>query len=107
MTDEQGPFEAFGLPLPPELGELLKRQHDRAHIAADANQARIDRFLTALDVDGLMAMRTILCMGDMAKSLSANFWDGQVVSLLRYVHKVDPDTGKDPLATEHLDTEGQ
>lgn len=94
----QNPFEGL---LPPELTELLQKQHDRANIAADANQARIDNFLTSLDVDGLMAMRTILNMGDLGRNPTACFWDGQIVSLLRYGHKVDPDSGRNPLeATE-------
>lgn len=97
--------EAFGIPLPEGLAKAFKETHDRMRMAAEANEARVDAFLAGLSVDGLMALRTILCTGDMAKSCSANFWDGQIVSILKYVHKVDPDTGKDPLAVE-LPTEG-
>lgn len=96
MSDDQSGPEGFGIPIPRELAEMLQRQHDQAHMRADANAARVDRFLSSLDADGLMALRSVLCSGDMNKSCSANWYDGQAVSILRYVHKVDPDTG-DPL----------
>lgn len=99
MSDDQ-PFEAFGIPIPPEVVQALRKGHDQAHMAAEATAARVDAFLTGLDVDGLLAMRSILNTGDMNKSLSANYWDGQLVALLRYVHHVDPDTGLDPLAPD-------
>lgn len=94
---EESSFEGFGIPIPAGIIDELKKQHDRAHMSAEANQARIDRFLTELDVDGLLALRTILNMGDLDKNPTACFWDGQILSLLRYVHKVDPYTGRDPL----------
>lgn len=104
MSDES-PFEGFGipLPLPAELIETLRKQHDQAHMAADAEVARIDRFISGLDVDGLLALRVILNTGDMSKSVSANFFDGQLVSILKYVHGVDPASGKDPLAIPDTD----
>lgn len=91
--------EGFAFPLPPQIGEALQRQHDSMHMVAEALEVRIERFLSGLDVDGLLAMRTILCTGDMAKSNSANFFDGQIVAILRYVKGVDPDSGKNPLDT--------
>lgn len=91
-------FEGFGIPLPAELVDVLRRTTDRAHMTAEAMAARVDSFIAGLDVDGLMALRSILNTGDMTKSLSANFWDGQIVSILRHVHHVDPATGEpDPL----------
>lgn len=96
MPDES-PFEGFGIPVPPELAAVLQQAHDRISIAADAEAARIDRFLTGLDVDGLLALRRILNTGDMRKTASANFWDGQIVAIMKFVRGVDPDTGKDPL----------
>lgn len=100
MPDDE-PF-AFGLPLPipPELAEVLAKRHDMNHMAVEATTARVEAFLSGLDVDGLMAMRTILNQGDMTKSLTANFFDGQLVSILKYVKHVDPETGKDPLALD-------
>lgn len=104
MPDDNDPF-GFGipLPLPAELEQFLRAAHDRQHMETDATKAKIDRFLTELDADALVALRTILCMGELKKSAMANWWDGQCVALLKYVHHVDPDTGKDPLA---LDDEG-
>lgn len=101
MSDDQ-PFEGFGIPLPVphELVELLQKHHDVSHMTAEATEARVEAFISGLDVDGLMALRTILNQGDMVKSLSANFWDGQLISILRYVKHVDPATGKDPLAPD-------
>jgi hypothetical protein len=88
-----------GLPLPDELKQAIRAAHDQQHMAADAEAARVDSFITGLDVDGLMALRAILNTGDMTKSASANFWDGQLVALLKFVKHVDPFSGEpDPLA---------
>lgn len=100
MTDNDQPFEAFGIPIPTELVDALRKTHDRAHMSAEALAASVDTFISGLDIDGLMALRTILNTGDMTKSISANFFDGQLVAILRYVKGVDPETGKDPLATD-------
>lgn len=97
MPDEQ-PFDGFGIPLPAGLVEALNRHHDHAQMTAEALAARVDTFLSGLDVDGLMALRTMLNTGDMTKSITANFFDGQLVAILRYVKGVDPESGKDPLA---------
>jgi hypothetical protein len=96
---ESGGFEFVGgMPIPPEIGELLSKLHDRAHMTAEAEAARVDNFLANLDVDGLLALRAILNTGDMKASASANFWDGQLVSILKFIRKVDPATGQpDPL----------
>jgi hypothetical protein len=94
----EGPsFEGFGIPIPPEIADLLRKSHDQQHMTAEATAARVDAFISGLDVDSLMALRTILNQGDMIKSMSANFWDGQLVAILKYVKGVDPETGKDPL----------
>lgn len=98
MSDES--FEGFGVPfpLPAELVDILRKQTDRVHMTAEAMAAQVDGFLAGLDVEGLMSLRIILNTGDMNKSISANFFDGQVLALLKYVHHVDPESGKDPLA---------
>lgn len=94
----EDPFGAFGIPLPPELMEAFRKQHDQAHMTAEAMSARVDTFLAGLDVDGMLALRTMFNTGDLNKSVMANFFDGQLVAMLRYVHHVNPETGeKDPL----------
>lgn len=95
--DESG-FMGIPLPIPNEIIDALRKDHDRTHMVVDAAAARLDAFISGLDVDGLLALRTILNTGDMAKSVMANFFDGQLTAILRYVKGVDPETGKDPLA---------
>jgi hypothetical protein len=98
--DVPGGFGGFAFPIPPELEEALQKAHDQAHMRAEATAARVDNFLATLDVDGCIAMRTILNTGDMKGSVIANFFDGQMVAMLRYRHHVDPETGEpDPLTT--------
>lgn len=100
--DRSGDFFDFlgglSIPVPKELAERLARKHDQEHMMVEAAMARLDAFLTGLDVDGLLSLRLILGQNELASSPTANFWDGQCVALLRYVHHVDPGTGKDPLA---------
>lgn len=94
----EDPFGAFGIPLPPELLESFRKHNDRAHMTAEAMVTRVDTFLSGLDVDGLLALRTMFNTGDLNRSVMANFFDGQLVAILRYVHHVDPETGeKNPL----------
>lgn len=99
MADDDDGMAGFGmaLPIPRSLINAMRKDHDEAHMSAEAKEAQVERFISGLDVDGLMALRTILNTGDMSTSQSANFWDGQVFSILRYVKHVDPFTGKDPL----------
>lgn len=101
MTDDPIGGFAFGVPLPvpPALAELLRKGVDQTQMTAESLAAQVERFVSGLDVDGLMALRIMLNTGDMGKSLTAQFFDGQLVAILRYVHHVDPDSGKDPLAT--------
>jgi hypothetical protein len=99
MSDDGFDAIGFPLPIPKEIADLLRKGHDQAHMSAEANAARVDRFIAGLDVDGCMAFRSILNMGDMRQSMSANFWDGQIYSILKYIHRVDPETGQpDPLS---------
>ncbi len=79
------------------LGEMLgvaRHEHDRAQIRSAEMRATIFGFLDGLDVDQLRALRLILNMcGDSDRELS-EFFDGQVVSIMRLVHHVNPDTGQ-------------
>lgn len=71
--------------------EMLRAAHARREMQVAERSAAIDRLLDGLGVDGLMAMRTILNQGSPAES--NQFFDGQIRTLLRRVHGVDPDTG--------------
>ena len=53
---------------------------------------QIEAFLDGLTVEQAMAMRHILNMTQ--TSPMNQFYDGVLVGLLRYVHHVDPETGK-------------
>lgn len=89
--------EGFGFAIPAGLIAQIQKAEEHARMMTDANEARIDAFLSGLDVEQLLALRTLLNAGEMKKTAEANYFDGQCVAILRYVHKVDPYTGKDPM----------
>lgn len=92
MSDEE--FES----VPPAIiaGLLGERQeaHDRRVMRARDNTTRIHEFLDGLSVDQLLALRIIL--NQSGPEETNQFFDGMVVSLLRLIHKVDPESGEDP-----------
>lgn len=105
--DENQPIFGGALPIPSGLVAALTADHDRAHMRAEERDARITRFLDSLDVDQLMALRSILNMGGPDTAFGLNqYYDGQAATLLRVVHHVDPDTGEDPLAQLKADSSG-
>lgn len=98
-SDDSGAFGPFGLPLPAELVQRIQNQHEQMHMSAEAEAARVERFIASLDVDSLLALRHILNTGDMRDSKSANFIDGQLVAILRHVKHVDPASGEPNMPT--------
>lgn len=82
----------FGFPLPPGLADVITGQRDRQVMGAQVAETEVQHFLDGLDVGQLLALRRILCMDN--DSSTNNYFDGQVVTLLRVVHKVDAWSGK-------------
>jgi len=70
----------------------LRQARARHEMAQQERVQAVARFLDGLDVDQLLALRTILIQ---PQAEHANmFFDGQCVALLRARHGVDPDTGQ-------------
>lgn len=93
----------FAVPLPSGMIEAIAASHDRHHMSAHDAANRNAAFLDSLNVEQLVALRGILCADN--ESASNNFFDGQVYSILRVVHRVDPYSGRDPLE-EFVDAVG-
>jgi hypothetical protein len=72
----------------------MRHAHDMHQMDAEQRASGVQRFLDGLDVESALALRDILNADQ--TSVTNQFFDGQVVGLLRYVHRVDPGTG-DPL----------
>lgn len=90
--DAPGGF-GFAIPVPPEMAEALGRMHDRAHMHAEARTQAIYSLLDRLPPDDLLTLRDIL----RAPRSARNRIDGQVVSIMRVVHHVDPYTARPEL----------
>jgi hypothetical protein len=89
-NDEQPHVHAFAIPVP----ESIRRERDRERMEAEERLASVDRFLDSLNVEQLMALRYVLNQ-DKASAMN-NYFDGQVVTLMRRVHGVDAVTGLTP-----------
>jgi hypothetical protein len=81
----------MSIPLPAELLARLSAEHDKQHMSLEAEQAREDRFLDSLDVDGLLALRWILRSNPENAFANNSRYDGVIETLLRRVHKVNND----------------
>ena len=100
MTDDdhEEDHEIHGISIPlPGLRNLLAQtsaQHEREHMEGMSTQQQIYGLLDSLTVEQLLALRVML--GIDSKSAMCNYFEGQVVSILRLVHGVDPATGLTP-----------
>lgn len=84
--------------VPAGMAEALQHASEMHAMAVDAQTSRVYRLLDTLDPDGLLALRTILNQDQ--TSTSNQYWDGQIASILRVIHRVHPYTGEpDPLAS--------
>jgi hypothetical protein len=90
--DDQLPMGLFAGPIS-ELLETQQKAHDRRHMALDVVMTEVYNFLDGLNVTQLLAMRRILNLGDGGECVNNNYIDGQVITLLRRVHNVNPSTG--------------
>jgi hypothetical protein len=77
----------FAFPLPANLGALLAGQQQRQQLEVESAQQRIFNFLDSLNADDLFTLRRMLSCD------ANNHFDGMIITLLRVVHKVDPDSG--------------
>jgi hypothetical protein len=86
----------FAFQLPGFLVDAMtgadQEHHLRRQMHAQVAENEVMHFLDSLGVDQLLALRRILCIDN--DSTSNNYFDGQIVSLLRVVHKVDITTGE-------------
>lgn len=90
--DHDREIHGFAIPLPAAFAESLAGEHDRGRMQARVAETNIYHFLDRLDVEELLVLRRMLnCDQD---SASNNYFDGQVVTLLRVVHQVDITTGE-------------
>ena len=82
-------------PLVLDIGGALRAAHERHHMESEDRAASVDRLLDGLNVEQLIALRYLLNQD--SKSAMNNYFDGQVITLLRRVHGVDPVTGLTPI----------
>lgn len=97
MADDEESQDHNHIPLVGiSLSDLLGQQHaehvEHHRMAAEFTQLNFTNFIDGLSIDQLLALRRMLCSDN--DSVSNNFFDGQIFSILRLVHKVDPVTGK-------------
>jgi hypothetical protein len=88
-TDSDG-VAGFAIQMPGGLGEFLHRHardHDRHHMEIESLEMRIHNFLDGLDVEQLLVLRRILNAD--RDSAPNNYFDGQIVAILRVVHHVN------------------
>ncbi len=81
----------FALPMG-DMFENMRGLADRRAIAGEAMAMSVYSFMDGLNVEQLIALRRMLCCDE--ESRMNQFFDGQIVSILRLVHHVHPDTGK-------------
>jgi len=102
--DDQPHVHGFGVEIPVEMMAAIAAGHDNRRVRAQDRNNMTMSWLEALDVEGLMAVRWILQVGDGNEAYANNkFFDGIAYQLLRS-KGVDPNTGLDP-ATQLLETE--
>lgn len=94
MSD--GPGNSFGFfegILPPELLAAAKAEHEKTHMRADELGLQIENLIDTLTADQLLVVRKILRM----RRQALYHLDGQIMTVMRLSHHVDPDTGEDLL----------
>ncbi len=95
--EEHERMRAVPIPVPGEFLEMLASpdERDRRRMQGEELRQRVTNFLDTATAEQLLALRVILNMGrGDAAGLSNEFFDGQIVTILRVVHQVNPDTGK-------------
>ncbi len=75
---------------------------DHREMHRDALEQQIYDFIDGLSAKQASTLRRVLNMDQ--KSVMNQYYDGQLVGLLRYVHHVDPETGLSPTEELHDDT---
>jgi hypothetical protein len=99
MSDEEEPqVHGFGIPLPAGLVQAITEGHETRLGFAEDRYNLAMRWLDGLDVEGLLALRWVLSVGDADDANANNKWfDGICFQLLR-TRGVDPRSGRDPAA---------
>jgi hypothetical protein len=91
--DEQPAMGLFAGPIS-ELFESQQKAQDRRHMAVEVVMTEIYEFLDGLSVTQLLALRRVLNLGDGSECANNNYIDGQIITLLRRVHNVNPLSGE-------------
>lgn len=78
------------------MAEHMK-EHEMQKAELDAFQMEKTAFLGGLSSDQLVMLRKIIAACGASNEASA-YMAGEIGALLKYVHKVDPNTGQDPFA---------
>ncbi len=99
MSDEdEAHVHGFGIPLPAGWVQAITEGHETQRGLAEDRYNLAMRWMDGLDVEGLLALRWVLSVGDAADACANNKWfDGICFQLLR-AKGVDPRTGRDPAA---------
>lgn len=96
MSDD-GP-ESFGgffeTILPPELLAAAKAEHEKTHMRAEELGLQVENLIDTLTPDQLLVMRKILRM----RRQALYHLDGQIMTVMRISHHVDPETGESLMA---------
>lgn len=87
MSDDE--FHAFELPIPPGLVDYLTRLQTKAAMESEDRGKTIEQLIVELSIPQLLAFRKALHL----RRTGLTHLDGQIYSLLRLVHCVDPATG--------------
>lgn len=91
--DDTNDDHAMGFTVPRDLLASLMGEHEDQHrMVAQTVETEVFHFIDSLTVPQLLALRRVLNGGP--PSHTNNYIDGQVVTVLRLVHRVDHVSGE-------------
>lgn len=91
-NEEQDGPRAFGFAVPASAVFEHMHAHQDHHDMENATMAqRINALFDSLDVEQLVTLRRMFAMD--GRSGMNNYFEGQIVTMLRRVHNVDPESG--------------
>ena len=94
--EEEGSSIVGPIPIPVSMLKAMlgraEHDHSKCQLDNDARIARLERFLDTAPVDYLLAVQDMLVQID--DNERASWFLGQIYTILRVVHGVDPHTGE-------------
>jgi hypothetical protein len=102
MTDDEHEDEpqAYSFQVGPgglaDVFNSMREEHQKEHMAAEDRQMQVDNFMAGLSPEQLVILRYILNLEP--PNETNQYFDGQAHALLKFVHHVDPMTGRDEFA---------